>query len=169
MDSISVISTSLSSAQNKYYACTAFGTEGAEGKVSHAQALNRVADLIKMNSYIGSSSIHNNKQILDEFHNAVKFIYSKISSLRQSIIINSIIASAQGNYGKMDIHSKTSLNPPWISPLTSIYWFFHAEQVAKMKLFYDDILNSKTVEDVSKSINKIRDEKGIRPYEAIPI
>ncbi|MBN2536081.1 MAG: DUF1152 domain-containing protein [Spirochaetales bacterium] len=169
MDSISVIASSLSSAVYKYYVCTAFGIEGAEGKVSHAQVLNRISDLIKMNSFSGIGAIIKTDPIGNKFYNIIKSIYIKLPQIKQSIIVNSILASMDGIFGRNSIHPKTEINPPWISPLTSLFWYFNADSVAKIKLFYNDVLDTETVEEVSEAISIIRDKKGIKDYENIPI
>lgn len=169
MDSISVITTSLCNAKNKYYVCTAFGTEGTEGKVSHAQVLNRIADLIKEKAFLGTGTILKNENIGEKFYNAIKEIYIQIPQMRQSIIVNSILASMEGNYGKTVIHPKTEMNPPWISPLTSLIWYFKADPVAKMKLFYNEAVQSETVKEVADAINAFRQENGYNKHESIPI
>lgn len=169
MDSISVISTSLSKAKTKIYALTAFGTEGSEGKVSHAQALNRIADLIKMDAMLGVSAILKNNEIGMSFIEAINFIFEKTSPIKRSIILSTILSAINGNYGRKIVNEKTIYNPPWISPLTLLIWYFDAKAVAKMKLFYEQALNSQTVEDVANAIQLSREKTNIKPYESIPI
>ncbi len=169
MDSISVISTSLCHAIEKIYVCTAFGTEGAEGKVSHAQALNRMSDLIKENALVGVSIINGRDDIGREFVSAIQYIFNQTEPLKRSIIISTLLASIEGVYGKISVHPKTEYSPPWISPLTSLLWFFNAQNVAKMKLFYEESILSEEVSDVAKAIDKIRNNIDITSHESIPI
>lgn len=169
MDSISVISTSLSDAKSRIYACTAFGTEGAESQVSHAQALNRMSELMQQDAFLGVGTIRKNTESGAEFIDAVESIFQNLSPVRRSIIISTITASMRGIYGKVVVHEKTHCNPPWISPLTSLIWFFEADKVAQMKLFYNDAKNSTTVSDVASAIEKVRSQCAIQPFESIPI
>ena len=169
MDSISVIATSLSNAKSRIYACTAFGTEGAEGQVSHAQALNRMSELIQQNAFLGVGTIRKNTKSGADFMGAVESIFQNLSPVRRSIIISTITASMKGAYGRTVVHDKTHYNPPWISPLTSLIWFFAADDVAKMKLFYDEAKTSMTVSEVAASIEKVRSHNPIQPFEPIPI
>lgn len=169
MDSISVISTHLSKAPIRIYACTAFGTEGAEGKVSHAQALNRMSDLITENAFLGVGTIRQNDKFGAEFIDAVSFIYSRLEPLGESIILNTLIASIKGKYGNQNVHPKTQFTQPWISPLTSLIWYFNADNVSKSKLFYESAKNSFSVAEVAEAIEEVRQKINIKPYEDIPI
>jgi hypothetical protein len=169
MDSISVLATSLCAAKSRIYACTAFGTEGAEGQVSHAQALNRMAELTAQDAFLGVGTIRKNTECGPEFLDAVTSIFSGLNPVRRSIIVSTMVASMQGIYGKTVVHEKTHLSPPWISPLTSLIWYFEADSVARMKLFYEDATRSMTVADMAAAIEKAREMRRVQPHESIPI
>lgn len=169
MDSISVIAASLCGAKSRLYACTAFGTEGAESQVSHAQALHRMAELTAQNAFLGVGTIRNNTPSGAEFLHAVESIFQNLSPVRRSIIVSTMTASMQGKYGKTVVHEKTHNTPPWISPLTSLIWYFEADAVAQMKLFYQEAKNSMTVSEVAASIEKVRSQRPVQPFESIPI
>jgi hypothetical protein len=169
MDSISIIATSLCKAKSRIYACTAFGTEGAEGKVSHAQAFNRMSELTAQDAFLGVGAIRKNTECEIEFLNAVHSIFGALSPVRRSIIVSTMVASMQGVYGKTVVHEKTHYSPPWISPLTSLIWYFEADKVARMKLFYEDATQSMTVADVAAAIEKVRAARPVRPHESIPV
>jgi hypothetical protein len=169
MDSISVMATSLCGAPNRIYACTAFGTEGAEGKVSHAQALNRMADAICTDSMLGVGIILKSNPEGAEFLSAVETMYSWIPPLRRGIIVSSMVAAIRGAYGRTVVHEKTRDRPPWISPLTAMVWYFDADAIARMKLFFDDSVDSTEVLDVAKALDRAREEAGIKEHEPIPI
>lgn len=57
MDSVTVLATHTCAAAHRLYACTAFGVEGAEGTVSHAQALERMAELTAQGAFRGVGAI----------------------------------------------------------------------------------------------------------------
>jgi len=169
MDAISVISTSLCGAPRRIYACTAFGTEGAEGKVSHAQALNRMAEAIRMDAMLGVSMVLKRDAAGREFLAAVDQIYDWLPPLRRSIIVGSLVAGIRGAYGRTVVHEKTRDRPPWISPLTTLVWFFDADAIAQMKLYYADSLSSQGVRDVAAALDRAREVAGVKDYETIPI
>lgn len=169
MDSISVIAASLCHAPTRIYACTAFGTEGAEGDVSHAQALHRMADLTKQDAFLGVGAIRKNTECGADFMDATQSIFQHLSPVRRSIIVSTMTASMNGTFGKTIVHDKTQYNPPWISPLTSLFWYFEAEHVAKLKLFYEEAKESQTVMDVSDAIARVRNAYPIQPHERVPI
>lgn len=150
MDSISIISGSLSSFPNKIYSFSAFGTEGIKHEISHAQVLMRVSDLIKQEKMIGVSSLIKGSYSGEKFMRAVRFIYQNSSREHESNIVSSIISSIQGAFGETAVNSKTQERTIWVSPLTSLFWFFNLDAVAKMKLFYEDSLTTDTVEEVSQ-------------------
>lgn len=169
MDSISVIATSLCSASAKVYVCTAFGTEGAESKVSHAQALQRIANLTQQNAMLGVSAILQQSNIGKDFSEAVRFIFGKMKPIHRSTVISTIVAAMEGRFGRVSVNEKSIERQPWISPLTTLFWFFDAGAVARMKLFYEQAKASITVEEVARAIEAIRQETFIQPYETIPI
>jgi hypothetical protein len=169
MDSISVISTANCNAEKKYYACTAFGTEGAEGTVSHAQALNRMAELSAKNAFLGVGVVLQHDEVGRTFLEAVRFVFDQVSPVRRSIILSTMVAAMSGKFGHVSVHEKTNDTPPWLSPLTTLYWYFDADAVARLKLFYQEVLQSESVSDVNKAIEDARKREGITPYESIPI
>jgi hypothetical protein len=89
--------------------------------------------------------------------------------LRRSIVVATLQAAALGAYGPTVVHEKTRDRPPWISPLTSLIWYFEADAVARMKLFYEQSLGSTTVEQVASAVEHARRQADVKPYESIPI
>lgn len=169
MDSVSVIATHLSGAPHRIYATTAFGIEGAEGKVSHAQALQRMAELLKMDAGLGVGQVLKQTEVGRSFLDAVEFVFARMSPLRRSIIVSALRAAMQGAFGRTSVHPKTEERPPWISPLTSLFWYFEADAVSRIKLFYQDALDAPSLWEISKSIDRLRDEGDVKPFEPIPI
>jgi hypothetical protein len=169
MDSVSVLATHLCKAPRRIYASTGFGTEGAEGTVSHAQALERMADLTALDAALGVGNIVRNSPVGREFIEAVDFIFRRMSPIRRSIMVSSLLASIRGAYGRTVVHAKTRDRPPWISPLTSLYWYFEADAVAKMKLFYEEALSAPSLGEFAEAIERARGRAGVKPFESIPI
>lgn len=169
MDSISVISTALCSAPVKIYVCTAFGTEGAEGSVSHAQALERMSDLVREDAMLGVTSLLRHSRTGADFLDAVKFIFDHLPPIHHSIVVGTLAAAMDGQFGRVSVNHKTVERRPWVSPLTSLLWFFRAEPVARLKLFYEQAKNSETVEQVATAIEAVRQSTPVKPYQHIPI
>jgi hypothetical protein len=168
MDAISVIAASLCQARQKIYVCTAFGIEGAETRLSHAQVLHRMADLTRQEALLGVSTVLKGSAAARDFQSAVDYIHRQMETYQASTIASSLLAAIGGGYGRMAVNAKTQERQPWISPLTALYWYFRAEEVARLKLFYPQVLNSETVMEVSAAIEAVRQAAGVQPHEAIP-
>jgi hypothetical protein len=169
MDAISVIATHLCEAPVRVYASVGFGTEGAEGTVSHAQALQRMAELMASRASLGVGLIHNNLPHSAEFFDAVSFVFSRMPTVRRSIMVSSLIAAVRGEFGRRVVHPKTVERPPWVSPLTALIWYFEADAVARAKPYYADALRTKTVSEMAALIEATRNRMGVRQFESIPI
>lgn len=52
MDTISIIDGSLASVSKRYYGFTAFGSEGSNYEVRHADALMRIAELVRVKTQV---------------------------------------------------------------------------------------------------------------------
>ena len=169
MDAVSVISASLCGAESRIYASVGFGTEGAEGQVCHAQALQRMAELVAADASFGVGTILRNTATGRDFLGAVDFIFGQMSPVRRSIMVSSLVASINGAFGHTVVHPKTEERPPWLSPLTSLVWYFEADAVAKNKLFYEEALRAKSLSELSDAIEAKRREFGVQPPSSIPI
>lgn len=139
LDAISIIAGSLSEIKQSYYVLSAFGTEGVGKGFSHAEALHRMSDLIKSNQMLGVSSLLNDPSIKQDYLSLYDLVSEKMYKNDSSTIMGSIAESVKGVFGDTAVNNKTSFEPVWISPLTSLLWYFDLEGVAKMKLYYDDI------------------------------
>ena len=169
MDAVSVISTSLCGAERRIYASVGFGTEGAEGQVCHAQALQRMAELVAADASLGVGTIVRNTASGRDFLDAVDFIFAQMSPIRRSIMVSSLVASINGAFGRTVVHPKTEERPPWLSPLTPLVWYFEADAVAKNKLFYEEALRVTSLSELSDAIEAKRQEFGVRARSSIPI
>lgn len=167
LDAISVMAASLCSAKTRIYAMTAFGIEGAETGLPHAQVLGRVSDLMREGAFLGVGALHG--ECGGVFMDAMDHMYQGLPAARQSVILNGIRSAARGDFGRVNIHAKTDVTRPWISPLASLWWYFSADNVARMKLYFDAVLDSETVAEVSEAIEALRSTVPIQPRETIPV
>ncbi|MCC6528229.1 MAG: DUF1152 domain-containing protein [Polyangiaceae bacterium] len=169
MDSVTVLATHTCAAAQRLYACTAFGVEGAEGTVSHAQALERMAELTAQGAFRGVGAIVPTDPVGQRFVDAARYVFSRTPPLRRSIIVSSMLAALGGAHGRTAVHEKTRDRPPWISLLTLLFWYFEADAVAKLKLFYEDALEARTLGEVAEAIERARTLAGVKPFVSIPI
>ena len=168
MDSVSVIAGSLVPFASKAYVMTAFGSEGVNHEVSHADALARVAQLTKTNDFFGVSCLLANQSSCLDFLKAVRHILDRTAKQHHSNIVGSMVKAVEGDFGEMAVNAKTIDSPIWVSPLTNMFWYFDLGAVARMKLFYKDALRTDTVAEVADLIADIR--KNLRFTRAsIPI
>jgi hypothetical protein len=169
MDTVSVFATHLSGAARRIYASVGFGTEGAEGQVSHAQALERMSELVARNAYLGVSAILRTDPAGRDFLKAVRFVFARMPELRRSIMVSSLVAAISGKFGPTVVHPKTEERPPWLSPLTSLIWYFEADAVATAKPYYGDALKTASIGELANLIELARERLGVQPYLKIPI
>jgi len=169
MDSISVMATSLCRAPHRLYCCTAFGTEGAEGTVSHGQALQRMAELARRRAGRGVGQVLGHDAVGRAFVDGAEYVFAAMPAVQRSIVVSTMLAAMDGRFGRVAVTAKTVERPPWISPLQTLFWYFDAFAVAKMKLFYDEALSSVTVADVVEAVERVRQRYGVEKYLSIPI
>jgi hypothetical protein len=167
IDATSVIAASKSTIERGYYVLTAFGTEGANKSVRHAEVLERMSELICTDDMAGVSSILNDVEIKDDFLDAVSFIFARNGD--PSTIVGSMTESLKGKCGDRSFNWKTVLAPVWVSPLTSLLWFFSITGVADNKLYYDDILEAKEVFEIDRIISRFWSSHRTHMRKDIPI
>jgi hypothetical protein len=169
MDAISIIAASTIQDWTKIYAFTAFGTEGAESSVRHSDALLRISELTAKDSLLGVSALTRRTNIGSSFIEAVEFANKQLPSEKQSVIANSIVEALKGKFGFSSFNAKTKVSPVWLSALTSMYWFFDLDAVAKAKPYLQEVLETDNVLDVANAIERTRGKLGILPRNDIPI
>ncbi len=169
MDAISIIAASTLTNCSKIYAFTAFGTEGAESQVRHADALLRISELTANDAFYGVTALTKKSTIGRQFIEAVDNAHNHLPAAQNSVIASSIIESLKGKFGNCRYNAKTQVTPVWISALTSLYWFFDLDAVAKAKPYLSEVLETDNVTDVSDAIEKTRARMGVLRKTDIPI
>jgi hypothetical protein len=168
MDSISMIAANESGIKEKFYVMTAFGSEGVGQEISHAEVLQRISELTKNNAYYGVTALLKNDDAAHSLINASRSIFNKMPEYQHSNIVCSILKALDGEFGFCAVNAKTELNPIWVSPLTSMYWFFDLDKTAKMKLYYEAALKTSAVHELSEIINAQR-KNSVKIKMGIPI
>jgi hypothetical protein len=169
MDAISIIAASTLKHCKKVYAFTAFGTEGAESKVRHADALLRISELIAQDGFIGVTALTRNSAIGKLFIEALDFVHKSLPPEKHSVIAGSIVAAMRGNFGYTSFNVKTQTSQVWLSALTLLYWFCELDSVADAKSYIKEVMDTDSVSDVADAIERTRARMGILPKADIPI
>ena len=168
MDAISIMAAALCRARQKIYVSTAFGIDGAESGLSHAQVLHRMADLLRQGALLGVSTVLKDTPEARDFQAAVDFVHRRMAPHQTSTIVSALLAAIGGGFGRVAVNAKTAERPPWLSPLTALYWYFQAEAVAYLKLYRAALRETDTVPEVSAAIEQARQAAGVQPFEPIP-
>jgi len=168
MDAVSMIAANESGFKQKVYVCTAFGAEGVNQEVAHADVLARLSDLISSRGFQGVSSLLPDDEAAKDLFEAAAYIFERMPEHQHSVIICSMLKALDGAFGYQSVNVKTEFNQIWLSPLTCLYWFCDLDKTARLKPYYDQVKNSDSVTAVSQAIEKYRPiSKTVRP--SIPI
>lgn len=169
MDAVSIIAASLLDDMTKIYSFTAFGTEGAESSVRHADALLRIAEQSAAGNLLGVSALTGQSQAGQALIKLVAYVNQRMPAEKHSVITGSIVQALKGSFGFTSYSVKTQTSPVWISPLTSLYWFLNLDSVASAKPYRKEVLDTDKISDVADAIERTRKRLGVLPRTDIPI
>jgi hypothetical protein len=169
IDNVSIFAAWTLSDIQKYYAFTAFGSEGRGHSVRHADALMRVSQQVALQGMLGVSALLPQDSCGELFLEAVDLIHRQAGSEGKSIMASSLVAALQGKFGHHDLTEKTTEAPIWISPLTLLFWFFRLDTIAQAKPFRRKALDTETVLDMNRVIQDSRKKAQVLPRLDIPI
>lgn len=169
MDAVSIIAAHCVPNIQKIHCFTAFGTEGAEGKVRHADALLRISNLIEADGMLGVSALLRTSDCGKSFKDLISTTHRSMSADKHSVIAGSIVEAMNGSFGNCAFNVKTQTSPVWVSALTLLYWFFDLDVVAKQKPYLQDVLKSDEIMDVANAIERTRQKMKVLARADIPI
>jgi hypothetical protein len=169
IDAISIVSAYRLSHLKRYFAFTAFGTEGRNHSVRHADALMRIAQQVALGGMLDVSALLPQNEVGKLFMDAVDFIHNKAGNDWHSNMASSVVAALKGKFGHHDLTNKTTEAPIWVSPLTLLYWFFQLETVAEAKPFNQKAIKGETVQDMIDLFEETREKFAVLPRLDIPI
>jgi hypothetical protein len=109
----------------KLLSCIGFGTE-LEEKLSHYLALENMAMLTKQGAFYGTCSLVSYMKSFQEYKMACEHVWNQPEH-RKSHVQTRIIPSAEGEFGDYHMYPMEKSSDVFISPLSSIYWFFNAD------------------------------------------
>lgn len=152
----------------KLLASVAFGAERWD-KISHAQALARIADLTRAAALLGVTSL---LRAMDEgkyFMEAAQFIFDHQPGVRQSTVVSALLAALNGEFGERPVNAYTQATPLWVSPLMCLYWFFDLDEVARQKLFLPCLAGTQTLAEAAAQLRAWTEQQAPCAWESIPI
>ncbi len=145
----------------KILACVGFGAELRDG-ISHAQVLDRVAQLASLGGWLGIWTLLNETEACKAYHEAAYFIAEHQRDQRGSHIHSVVRHSIAGKFGPLEPHV-------WLSPLASLFWFFSLADVARTNLLLPHIQNCESPWDIGAVIEAMRKVIRVRPPSTIPL
>ena len=169
VDMVSLFAANQLSHLKRFYACTAFGTEGRNHSVRHADALMRISQQVALGGMLGVSALLPQQPYGKLFPAAVEFIHSKVGKDWHSNMASSIQAALKGKFGHHDLTVKTTDSQIWVSPLTLLYWFFSLESIVEVKPFRRRAVSTDTVQEMNELIAETRGRSKVLPRLDIPI
>ena len=153
----------------RYFAFTAFGTEGRNHEVRHADALMRISQQIALGGMLGVHALLPQSEVGRLFTEAVEHIHARSNPEWQSNMAGSILAAMRGKFGYQTLNVRTRESPIWVSPLTLLYWFFQLDSVVDSKPFSTEGRTTETALEMFELIRRTRDRSYILPRTDIPI
>lgn len=133
-DTMSLAAMELLSVPVKLLACVGFGTE-TEEHVCHADALENIAGLAKLDAFYGSCALTPQMPAFQQYEAACRYVWEQPSGHDKSHISTRIIPAVHGEFADYQMYPRSNTYVgAWISPLMSLYWFFNAQVVAERSL-----------------------------------
>lgn len=124
-DTLSLAAVKYAEVPIKILSCVGFGTE-LEEKLSHYLALENMAKISKQGGFYGSCSIVDFMNCFQEYKDACLHVWNQPDH-RKSHIQPRVISSAEGEFADYHMYPMEKTIDIFVSPLSSIYWFYNAE------------------------------------------
>ncbi len=141
--------------------CIGFGTEIREG-ISHAQVLERIAELQRLGAFLGATSLDSSTAAGRSYREALDFVAAGQHDHRGSHVQGVVRAAMEGQFG-------SPVADVWISPLAALCWFFDVPGLASSHLFLGHLETTESIFDVTTIIRGCRKSLDIRAPSNIPI
>lgn len=149
--------------------CVGFGTE-TEEELDHYAVLKNMANLVASRAFIGSFSLTADMWEYEAYKKECERVWD---GKRKSHVQTKVISAVEGKFGNDNIYSDIDskvINPVdnvFISPLSSIYWFFDLKSVVKNNVVIPTIKRSNTFADAQILFRQIELEK--QKKQALPL
>jgi hypothetical protein len=141
---------------------------GAELDMTYSHIFENMAKLTRVGGFLGACALTPAMLNYQLYEEAVLYVQTQAYHA-ESVINSSIISSVRGNYGDYHLTRKTRGSKLWISPLMGLYWFFDFQSVIKENKILPHLVETQTVWDALKVIQKIIPTFTPRPTARIPL
>lgn len=142
-------------------ACVGMNAELRDG-IAHAQVFERIAELSRADAYWGASALVPGTPAADAYVRAVEYVFAGQMHQKRSHVHSVITRALAGEFGAPAPHV-------WLSPLSSMYWFFDARAVAATHLFLDELRATDSIWEVAARVEAARKAIAIRDRTTLPI
>jgi len=159
--------------QTKILACIGFGAE-ADEDVCHYRALENMAALAGDGSFLGACALTRAMESFQYYKTICEAIFEQGGDI--SHIHTRVIPAVDGEFSQFQRYRHAAImllspRPPFLSPLMSVFWFFHVAGVAARSLLAEPFAATETYADVRATFDQLRDtfEARFRPNKDIPL
>lgn len=153
----------------RYCAFCAFGTEGTAYAVRHADALQRMAELIGQGHGLGVSALLPQSQEGRWFAECLEFVHENLGEQWHSHMAGSILAAMRGQFGEQVLSRRCQEAPIWVSPLTLLYWFFDLPGLAQQRPYLKEACQAESLGQLHDLIQNYRAQTGVMESRQIPV
>lgn len=154
----------------KYIATLGFGTE-TEEELNHYCALENIAQLFKMDGFLGSCALTKNMSCFKNYKNIQQIAIK--AGAKPSHIHTKVIAAVEGGFGKQELEYDTRLSQStgdvFINPLMALYWFYDLDAVIQNNIFVTLLEKTNTYIDAKMILRQNVDLMNKRPRMTIPL
>lgn len=168
-DTASLLAAYQQTNLKRYCAFTAFGTEGTNYEVRHADALQRMAELIGQGHGLGVSALLPQSQEGRWLKECLDFVHGNLGEQWHSHMAGSLVAAMEGRFGEQILSERCKEAPIWVSPLTLLFWFFDLAGLAEQRPYLKEALAAESVGQLHEIIQNYRHQTEIIPRRNIPV
>lgn len=168
-DTASILAAYAQKDLQRVIAFCAFGTEGTNYEVRHADALQRMSELIAKGACLGVSAVLPQAKEGRLFQEAVSYIHGQMGAEWNSHMAGSIVAAMEGRFGEQKLTHRCQAHPIWVSPLTLLYWFFDLPSLAEVRPYLQRAMQSDSVGQLHEMIQEYRHSQPAAERRDIPI
>lgn len=141
---------------------------GIEHTISHAQVLESVAELSRLDAFVGACALTKEMDEVALFREASDYVFSRMPTMK-SIVVSSIISAIDGNFGNVHTTWKTMGTKMWITPLMTLLWSFRLDELAGRVMYLPQLKSTNTMNQVAWEIARFRIGCKKRKWSSIPI
>jgi hypothetical protein len=142
-------------------ACIGFGSELRDG-VRHAQVLERIAELTRAGAFLGVAGLQLGTAAGAAYAEALTFTFANQEGQKQSHVHSVVSSALRGAFGGRE-------PDVWVSPLTSLFWFFDLATLARLHLFLARLVETDSIFEATAIIRECRKAIPARSPSDIPL